>query len=170
MTHFCEYYIQQGQADNHAVREAACHCISELCEKVASVQPDPMWPFVDDLLACLIDCFKDESWPVRDSACVSTGKFVKTFPEESSPWKDELFELWFNHLSDNINSVWEHSAEAICDVLTVYEEETKAKILHELDSNLMKAWDQPQDSKKNSNLEPVTQFGVAPMRQHDHEN
>ena len=85
MTHFCEYYIQQGQADNHAVREAACHCISELCEKVASVQPDPMRPFVDDLLACLIDCFKDESWPVRDSACVSTGKFVKTFPEESSP-------------------------------------------------------------------------------------
>ena len=29
-----EFYIAQSQADNHAVREAACHCISELCSKV----------------------------------------------------------------------------------------------------------------------------------------
>ena len=32
-----EFYITQSQADNHAVREAACHCISELCTKVAGV-------------------------------------------------------------------------------------------------------------------------------------
>ena len=30
------FYISQSQADNHAVREAACHCISELCSKVAT--------------------------------------------------------------------------------------------------------------------------------------
>ena len=30
-----EFYISQSQADNHAVREASCHCISELCTKVA---------------------------------------------------------------------------------------------------------------------------------------
>lgn len=29
------FYIAQSKADNHAVREAACHCISELCTKVA---------------------------------------------------------------------------------------------------------------------------------------
>lgn len=32
----CEYYITQSAADNHAVREAACHCISELCTKVCA--------------------------------------------------------------------------------------------------------------------------------------
>ena len=33
-TYFVEYYALQSGADNHAVREAACHCISELCEEV----------------------------------------------------------------------------------------------------------------------------------------
>lgn len=65
---FCEYYISQSLADNHAVREAACHCISELCSKVALKDPEPFKPFIDSLLAALIDCFKDQSWPVRDSA------------------------------------------------------------------------------------------------------
>jgi hypothetical protein len=32
----CQFYIDQSTADNHAVREAACHCISELCSKVAT--------------------------------------------------------------------------------------------------------------------------------------
>jgi len=31
----CKFYIAQSKADNHAVREAACHCIRELCMKVA---------------------------------------------------------------------------------------------------------------------------------------
>lgn len=64
--HFCRYYIIQSLADNHAVREAACHCISELCSKVALVDAEPFKPYVDDLLGALIDCFKDASWPVRD--------------------------------------------------------------------------------------------------------
>lgn len=76
------YYISQSQADNHAVREAACHCISELCSKVAVTDEakDPFRDHISNLLEALVDCFKDESWPVRDAACVACGFFVASFP------------------------------------------------------------------------------------------
>ena len=32
-----EFYISQSEADNHAVREAACACIAELGSKVRGV-------------------------------------------------------------------------------------------------------------------------------------
>jgi len=80
----CAYYISQSQADNHAVREAACHCISELCTKVAQqVDKEPFKPHVGPMLHALLDCFKDASWPVRDCACLACGHFVCTFPEQS---------------------------------------------------------------------------------------
>lgn len=76
------YYISQSIADNHAVREAACHCISELCSKVAVTDEakDPFRNHISNLLEALVDCFKDESWPVRDAACVACGFFVASFP------------------------------------------------------------------------------------------
>ena len=55
------YYIGQAQAENHAVREAACFCIAELAHKVDKAA---VAPHVPTLLHCLITCFKDESWPV----------------------------------------------------------------------------------------------------------
>ena len=102
-TEICKYYILQSQADNHAVREAACHCISELCTKVAqTIDKQPFKPHVVEMLTALLDCFKDESWPVRDCACLALGNFVVTFPEESKSVFEELSNLWFEHLSDNI--------------------------------------------------------------------
>jgi hypothetical protein len=101
----------QSCADNHAVREAACHCIQELCTKVAQViDKDPFRKNIDKLLKCLVDCFKDESWPVRDVACIACAHFVATFPEESQEMFKELKPMWIAHLSDNINSVRDHSA------------------------------------------------------------
>ena len=49
------FYLQQADADNHAVREAACSCIAELATKVArpAVQPE-----VAGLLQALLVCFK----------------------------------------------------------------------------------------------------------------
>lgn len=111
-----DFYISQSQADNHAVREAACHCISELCTKVAGVDEASKEPFrkhIEKLLETLVDCFKDESWPVRDAACIACGAFVATFPEESQPKYEELCKIWIDHLSDNIFSVRMHSAAAL---------------------------------------------------------
>ena len=58
-----EFYISQTEADNHAVREAACACIAELGSKL---DKDRVRPYVMGLLDALLICFKDESWPVRD--------------------------------------------------------------------------------------------------------
>ena len=101
------YYISQSQADNHAVREAACHCISEICNKVAvdDERKEPFRQHIPALLEALVDCFKDESWPVRDAACIACGSFVAAFPEESQPKYEELCGLWIAHLSDNIFTV-----------------------------------------------------------------
>jgi hypothetical protein len=160
--HICKFYIAQCLADNHAVREAACHCISEICTKVASVDPEPFRPYINDLLGALIDCFKDQSWPVRDSACISCGKFVQRFPEESAGRKEELFQLWIAHCSDNIASVREHSAMALMDAMDAYEDEVVTLIKAELKENLMKAKnDQSEESQKNANLSNTSTYGVA---------
>lgn len=59
---------------------AGCHCIAELALKI---DKEALIRHVDTLLETLISCFEDESWPVRDTACVASGNFVKAFPEAS---------------------------------------------------------------------------------------
>lgn len=68
-----DYYITQSKGSNYAVREAACNCMAELCDKVdrQAVQPHVLL-----MLRALILCFKDQSWPVRDAACVACGRSV----------------------------------------------------------------------------------------------
>ena len=112
------FYIAQSQADNHAVREASCHCISELCTKVAQhIDKEPFKPFVEPMLHALLDCFKDASWPVRDCACLACGHFVVTFPEECKAVYPELQQLWLDHLSNNIQSLRENTAASIAQIL-----------------------------------------------------
>ncbi|KFM73015.1 hypothetical protein X975_03273, partial [Stegodyphus mimosarum] len=73
---FVQHYISQTKADNHAVREAACACIAELASKVDQAATKP---YVSQLLQTLLDCFGDDSWPVRDAACLACGNFVLCF-------------------------------------------------------------------------------------------
>ena len=47
---------------------AACQCIAELASKLS---PEILAPHVNDLLSTLIETFHDDSWPVRDMACVA---------------------------------------------------------------------------------------------------
>ena len=53
------YYVECTAADNHAVREAACHCIAELAAKIDRAV---LAPHVQTLLSTLLECFKDDSW------------------------------------------------------------------------------------------------------------
>ena len=50
------------------MREAACTCIAELGSKVSGVC---LRPHVPHLTSTLLDCFKDDSWPVRDGEYTS---------------------------------------------------------------------------------------------------
>ncbi|GBG24156.1 Hypothetical Protein FCC1311_003742 [Hondaea fermentalgiana] len=124
-----DFYCAQSAADNHGVREAACHSIAELATKIPR---DALSPHIDKLLKALLDCFRDDSWPVRDAACVASGDFVRSFPDESRPQIDELYTLWFSHLSDNIWSVREDSAVALGNAARAYQEEGVARIMEKL--------------------------------------
>ena len=159
----CKYYTIQSMADNHAVREAACHCISELCTKVCADDESSRLtfkPFIKDLLNALLDCFKDESWPVRDAACVACGFFVATFPEESEAQFAELCDIWFAHLSDNIFSVRHHSALALATVYnkaSMYSDKLMERFKEHIKANLLKAkTDQKPSSEKFSGLQNET--------------
>lgn len=54
--------------------------------------PEYLAPHVDRLLKALLVCFFDESWPVRDAACVASGRFAGAYPEECRPSLDKLYE------------------------------------------------------------------------------
>ena len=53
------------------------------------IDRDVIQPHFQTLLEVLLSCFQDESWPVRDAACVACGNFIKALPDEAryvSPW------------------------------------------------------------------------------------
>eukprot|EP00831_Metopus_contortus_P055786 TRINITY_DN4733_c0_g2_i2.p1 TRINITY_DN4733_c0_g2~~TRINITY_DN4733_c0_g2_i2.p1 ORF type:complete len:514 (-),score=96.93 TRINITY_DN4733_c0_g2_i2:41-1417(-) len=155
------FYISQSRADNHAVREAACHCISELCSKVVSHETEAAKKYIKGLLETLIDCFKDMSWPVRDAACVACGQFVLAFPEEAEEKYPELFKMWISHLSDNINSVRENSACALGNSIRAYKKKGLDNVLEKLNELLPMVKKQEPDSKKFTDFENESVFGVA---------
>jgi hypothetical protein len=88
-------------ADNHVVREAACQAVAELATKLGTSPQyqEKLQPYVHVLLQALIVCFHDESWPVRDEACLACGIFCKAYPEECLPDLPLLKEKWTQQVS-----------------------------------------------------------------------
>eukprot|EP01138_Halocafeteria_seosinensis_P007700 gb/GECG01007868.1/.p1 GENE.gb/GECG01007868.1/~~gb/GECG01007868.1/.p1 ORF type:complete len:665 (+),score=73.80 gb/GECG01007868.1/:1-1995(+) len=162
---FVQYYSEQADSDNHAVREAACHCISELSLKLPSV---PLRKHVANLLEVLLQCFDDESWPVRDAACEATGKFVEAFPDECKDCCEEkLVPRWRAHLWDNVWSVRKNSAISFKRYLRAYGDEAYPTVAAILESYLPSVKDQPKESSQYSDLSNTSQFSVA---KHLHES
>ncbi len=89
------YYIIQTQADNHAVREAACHAIVELAVKVDT---EVLIDRVPALLDALLVCFQDESWPVRDAACLASARFLNVYTEAGQDRLDKLLPFFWSQL------------------------------------------------------------------------
>jgi len=166
------YYVESTQADNHAVREAACQCIAELANKIDKTV---LSPFVDKLLHTLIECFKDDSWPVRDMACVAAGSFVKCFPDQSRKDFAVLFDLFFINLTDPISSVRQGAAIAIANSVRAFGKEALAKVEDKVREGLKNIKDQPVESEKYGSFHAgPAEFGVAKkIRDNDislHEN
>eukprot|EP00743_Colponemidia_sp_Colp-15_P008658 GILK01009422.1.p1 GENE.GILK01009422.1~~GILK01009422.1.p1 ORF type:complete len:693 (+),score=78.57 GILK01009422.1:26-2080(+) len=151
----CEFYVSQCDSENHAVREAACHCIGELGAKVALGNSEPFKEYVPQLMQALQKCFKDESWPVRDAACTACGAFITGFTAECRPVLDQWYELWFAHLSDNVPAVREHSAIALGNVVRIYKEEAWEVVLRELRRMIGMAREHPFEATDSHNLSTV---------------
>lgn len=166
-----DYYVTCTRADNHAVREAACHCIAELAIKL---EQESLNPFVPRLLETLLECFEDDSWPVRDTACVASGNFVKAFPDASKDKIDTLLPLFLANLKDPISSVRQGAAIAISNALGAHPE-LLADVVEIIKDGLDGLKEQPKESHRYTDLSsgPAT-FGVAKkLRDNDvelHEN
>ncbi len=113
------FFESQCAADNHAVREAACQSLGEVAERL---EPAKVHGHVARIIAALVDCFKDESWPVRDHACRAISAVVATYPKaaEEAGRLPELYDLFLAHLADNIPSVRENCAAALVRVVKEY--------------------------------------------------
>lgn len=154
-----KYYIEATQADNHAVREAACACISEVAVKVRS---EAVKHLVPSLLDALLGCFLDDSWPVRDAACVACGNFILAFAQESRQKQETLYQLFLGNLKDPIPSVREGAGVAIAKYAKAYGTEVVSTLLEEIKEGLQEIKNQPENADKFVGLDkrPV-QFGVA---------
>lgn len=146
----CRYYAKMCDADNHAVREAACQGIAELAQKVGSheVYANCLSPYVMILLQALIMCFHDESWPVRDEACLACGTFCIAYANECRPELPTLFARWTEQLTDQIWSVREDAAVALGDAIVAYGPEMFEKVLAVLRERIPAARDQPAMSRE----------------------
>ncbi|XP_076463710.1 uncharacterized protein LOC143295909 [Babylonia areolata] len=163
-----EYYIEATGSDNHAVREAACACIAELGSKIDKTAVSP---YVSKLLETLLLCFVDDSWPVRDAACVACGNFVLCFPEESRDTMPSLYPLFFNNLQDNIPSVRQGAAVALLNVVKAYGESSHEIILAKITEGLKGLENQPATSEKYSAMDtsPATYSVAKQLRDNDME-
>eukprot|EP00545_Synedropsis_sp_CCMP1620_P006796 CAMPEP_0119004190 /NCGR_PEP_ID=MMETSP1176-20130426/1004_1 /TAXON_ID=265551 /ORGANISM="Synedropsis recta cf, Strain CCMP1620" /LENGTH=772 /DNA_ID=CAMNT_0006955871 /DNA_START=8 /DNA_END=2326 /DNA_ORIENTATION=- len=146
----CRYYVQMCDADNHAVREAACQAVAELATKIGSHESyaAKLQPHVPTLLQALIMCFHDESWPVRDEACLACGQFCRAYPEECRSDLPLLKERWLEQLTDQIWSVRQDAGVALGDALLAYPTEMSSVILETLQTKMRAAKDQAPMTKE----------------------
>ena len=166
ITSVVAFYISQSNADNHAVREAACACIAELGSKVAK---EILSPHVSLLLSTLLVCFKDDCWPVRDAACLACGNFVACFPAECLPKQEEIVSLCLLNLEDCIPSVRQGAAISIAQIIQAYGDKVFENVFTILKQQLPLVKDQPAEDAGHPGLDggPAT-FGVV-KRVHDND-
>lgn len=139
------YYVQMCDADNHVVREGACQAVAELATKLGSSTKEhaqKLKPFVQTLLQALLMCFHDESWPVRDEACLACGRFCRAYPQECLAELPLLKERWLEQLTDQIWSVREDAAVALGDAVLAYPD-LQPELLEFIQKTLPSAKDQP---------------------------
>jgi len=140
------YYVKMCDADNHVVREAACQAIAELADRVGSDEEHRpvLQEHVHVLLQALLMCFHDESWPVRDEACLACGTLCRSFPEDCRPEFKTLWERWTEQLTDQIWSVRQDAAVALADALVAYGEDIWEPMKNDLIPKILPAArDQP---------------------------
>jgi hypothetical protein len=93
-------------------------------------------------------CFNDESWPVRDEACLACGTFCLAYPVECKPELSVLFNKWTEQLTDQIWSVREDAAVALGDAIEAYGAPMFDQVIDVLRRDLPKARDEPAMSRE----------------------
>uniref|UniRef100_UPI00358EA03A uncharacterized protein isoform X1 n=1 Tax=Myxine glutinosa TaxID=7769 RepID=UPI00358EA03A len=166
--HFVTYYLEASEANNHAVREAACTCIAELATKVdaASVRPHVL-----KLMESLLLSFEDESWPVRDAACMACGNLVICFPSEMRAHMENLLKLCLKNLEDPIPTVRQGAAATLANLVRGFGQEVLGQLLVTLQEGLRHVDDQEANTERYSGLDkgPAVFGSVKRLRDNDPE-
>lgn len=120
------YTMTMSSARNHMVCEAAVNALSEITLRL---NLSVIWPFQRQIHEALLGCLNDERWPVKDAACLASGRILRRFPPlQISPVTNEVGSLdmeltnqflhhWEEHLRDCIWSVRENAAFACAEAL-----------------------------------------------------
>lgn len=140
------YYVQMCDADNHVVREGACQAVAELAVKIGMDESHAavLQPHVTVLLQALLMCFHDESWPVRDEACLACGTFCRAYPEECRPELETLWTRWTEQLTDQIWSCRSRAAVALGQACQAYGDDFFVRLMKFIEENLPAAENQPK--------------------------
>jgi hypothetical protein len=140
------YYVQMCDADNHVVREAACQAVAELSVKIGMNEEHAavLQPHVTVLLQALLMCFHDESWPVRDEACLACGTFCRAYPEECRTELETLWTRWTEQLTDQIWSVRADAAVALGQACQAYGQDFFDRLMAFIKETLPSAKNQPK--------------------------
>lgn len=125
--HAIDYYTTtMNSARNHMVCEAAVNALSEITLRL---DLSIIRPFQRQIHEALLGCLNDERWPVKDAACLASGRILRRFPPlQISPVTNEVGALdvevtnqflhhWEEHLRDCIWSVRENAAFACAEAL-----------------------------------------------------
>lgn len=140
------YYVKMCDADNHVVREASCQAVAELAVKIGMDERYAKFLqlHVVILLQALLMCFHDESWPVRDEACLACGIFCRAYPEECKSELETLWTRWTEQLTDQIWSVREGAAVALGQAYQAYGQDFFNRLMIFIKENLPAAKKQPK--------------------------
>jgi hypothetical protein len=143
------YYVQAADADNHVVREAACQAMAELAVRLTEHEAygATLASHVPLLLQALLVCFYDESWPVRDEACLASALLAKSFPVQVKAELPTLWQRWSEQLTDQIWSVRQDAGVALADALEAFGQDVWPQMAALLTKLLPSARDQPAMSR-----------------------
>ena len=108
------YYLEMCNAFNHMISEAACFAMAELAMKIDT---NIMLPYIPTILEALENCSIQESWPIRDAACISTARVIRMYPDFIVDRMETIFVIWSNHLKDPIWSIRDNAAMAFGEIL-----------------------------------------------------
>lgn len=133
------FYIDQTGAENNAVREAACTCMSEIATKL---HKDAVRPHLTGILDALAVCLDDECCGVRDMACLACGQFVAGFPLESREYRQDAFiPLFLSNVVDSNTCIRQSGVFSLVNVVTAYNstDNSYLKVGHHLCSFMFSA-------------------------------
>lgn len=129
-----KYFIStMNTARNHMVCEAAIHALSEI---ILRLPTSDVAPFQLSVHLALLSSLEDDRWPVKDSACLASGRILRRFPPLSFTNAElvnthlsstriqvnmtiakKFLQHWEKHLVDCIWSVRENAAFACAEAL-----------------------------------------------------